>query len=146
MKTLAFAVAACLVFSPPHVRAGPLDVRAAFDTTPGRDMDAALKRAEKEKKRVFLATYDPKEGGNFPGLDIKYFTDLQETKKLLKDNFILVLLLKGHKDLAKFKPSGNTEKAYYVLVSSSGQVIKSDKMAANPEEGLKIVKELVALP
>lgn len=127
------------------VLAAPLDERAAFGTSPGRDVDAALKRAQKEKKRIFLATYDPKEGGNFPGLDIKYFTDLEETKKLLKENFIIVLLTKGHKDLERYKPSGNTEKAYYVVISSSGQMLKTDKMAANPETGLKIVKELIAL-
>ena len=126
--------------------AAPFDARAAFDTSPGRDVDAALKRAEKDKKRVFLVSYDPEAGGNFPGLDIKYFTDLQETKKILKDNFIIVLLTKGHKDLEKYKPEGNTEKPYFVVINPAGDVVKSGAVYGNPTEGLKIVKELVALP
>ena len=126
--------------------AAEFDPRAAFGSVPGRDLDAALKRAEKENKRVFLAFYDPKGDYNDQGLQIKYFTDLVETKKLLKTNFVVVLLPRGHKDLAKYTASMNTERPRFILLSPKGDFIKDDTLAQNPEWGLKIVQALVALP
>lgn len=149
MKNIAACLLLSLGFSMSTAVAAPFDARAAFDTTPGRDVDAAIKRAAKEKKRVILFAYSPKQstsGGNYPGLSIKYFTDLQETKKLLKANFIIVLLEKGHKDLERFKPAGNTERDYWVVISSTGDTVKADTVYGNPDEGLKIVKELIGLP
>ena len=127
----------------------PLDERAAFGTSPGRDVDAAIKRAQKDKKRVILFAYNEKgdsPGDNWPGLDIKHFMELQETKVLLRDNFIIVCLHFGHRDLDRYKPAGNTEKAYWVLIGPNGQTIKAASVYGNPSVGLKTVKELIALP
>lgn len=137
LTTLLFTVAAS---------AKDFDARSAFGTTPGRDLDAALKRAQKDSKRVFVAVYDPKGDYNDQGLQIKYFTDLEETKKLLKDNFIIVLLPRDHKDLAKYAGGGNTERPYYILLSPTGTKIKQDNLVANPADGLRRTKEIVATP
>ncbi len=126
--------------------AAEFDARAAFGTVPGRDLDAALKRAQKENKRIFLAIYDPKGDYNDQGLQIKYFTDMEETKKLLKENFIIVLLARTHKDAAKYIVGMNTERPRYILLSSTGTKLKDDTLAANPEDGLRRIKELLAQP
>lgn len=125
--------------------AGEFDAHAAFGTAPGHDLNAALKRAEKDKKRVLLFFWNPKEK-DYPGLDMKYFAELKETKKLLKDNFILVLLDRGHNQVKKYLPEGNIEKPWWVLIEADGQLVRQKAVYANPDEGLKTVKELVALP
>lgn len=126
--------------------AGEFDARAIFGTVPARDLDAALKRAEKDKRRVFLVFWNSKEKGNYPGLEIRYFAELQETKKLLKDNFVLVLLDRAHNDVKKYIPADNIEKAQWVLIAPGGQVVKQAAVYGNPDVGLRTVKELVALP
>jgi hypothetical protein len=127
------------------LNAAGFDERTAFGIAPGRDLDAALKRAEKEKKRVFLVFWNSKEKTDYPGLDIKYFTQLQQTKKLLTDHFIIVLLDRGHKDVKKYLDAANTEKAQYVLITPAGDALKQGAMNVNENNGLKIVQELVAL-
>lgn len=136
---LFFAVSIC-------VHAADFKAKDVFGTTPGRDLDAALKRAAKEKQRVLLFTYDPKDGGLYPGLDIKYFMDLLETKKLVKDNFILVVLTRGHKDLERYPSPGAPEKAYYVLINADGKTVTTGMAQMNGEGGLKKVKEWLAMP
>ncbi len=143
MKTLLILVVALFSIV---IHAAEFDARAAFGSVPGRDLDSALKRAQKENKRIFLAIYDPKGDYNDQGLQIKYFTDLEETKKLLKDNFVVVLLARTHKDAAKYIGAMNTERPRYILLSSTGNKIKDDTLAANPEDGLRRIKELVAMP
>ncbi len=136
LLTLAFAAS---------VFAADFDPRATFGTAPGRDLDAALKRAAQTKKRVLLFYWNSKDKGAYPGLDMKYFAEMEETKKLMKDNFIVVLLDKDHKDAKPYLAS-NTEKPQWVLIGADGKTIKTESAAANPETGLKKVKELVALP
>lgn len=141
MKTLLLSLALLAT----SLQAADFDARSAFGTTPGRDIDAALKRAQKENKRVLVAVYDTKGDYNDQGLQIKYFTDLAETKKLLKDNFIIVLLDRNHKDLAKYAAAGtNTERPHYMLLSSAGAKLKEDTLVANPTDGLRRAKEIVA--
>ena len=144
MKTTAFILLTALwSFA---ALAGEFDPRAAFGITPGRDLNNAIKRAAQAKKRVFLVFWNSNEKGNYPGLEMKYFAELEETKKLLKDNFILVLLDRKHQDVKKYIPDGNIEKAQWVLISPDGKVIKQDAVYGNPDVGLKTVKELIALP
>jgi len=144
MKTAASTLIASLCLF--TVLAGEFDPRAAFGVMPGRDLDNAIKRAGQANKRVFLVFWNSNEKGNYPGLEMKYFAEREETKKLLKDNFILVLLDRKHQDVKKYIPDGNIEKAQWVLIGPDGKVIKQEAVYGNPDVGLKTVKELIALP
>jgi len=126
--------------------AGQFDARATFGIVPGNDLTSALKRAEQSKKPVLLFFWNSKEKGNYPGLEMKYFAERQETKKLLKDNFILVLLDRDHSQVKKYIPAGNIEKAQWVLIAPDGHVLKQEAVYGNPDVGLKTIKDLVALP
>ncbi len=142
-----FALACLIVLSAISLSSGAeFDARAAFGVAPGRDLDAAFKKAQKDQKRIFLAVYDPKGDYNDQGLQIKYFTDLEETKKLLKENFIIVLLANTHKDVRPYVGDANIERPRFFVLSHDGKKIKEDKLAQNPEYGLKVTKELVAMP
>lgn len=124
--------------------AADFDARAAFGSAPGRDLDAALKRAQKDHTRVLVFTWNPKGDYNDQGLRIKYMTDLEESKELLKEKFTVVLLDRTHKDIASHLSGENSEQPMFVLFNESGSVSKKDKVYANPTEGLRIFKELAA--
>lgn len=126
--------------------AGHFDARAVFGFAPGHDVDSALKRGAKDKKPVLMFTYDPTEGGSFPGFDITSFMDTQETKKLVKEHFIVVVLERGHKDLHRYPSPGAPDKAYYALIKPDGKTIKTDTVYRNPSVGLSTVKSWLAMP
>lgn len=128
------------------LNAGEFDARAVFGYTPGHDVDAALKRGVKDKRPVVMFTYDPKEGGSFPGFDITSFMDTQETKKLVKEHFIVVVLERGHKDLQRYPCPGAPDKAYYALIKPDGKTAKTDTVYRNPSVGLTTVKAWLAMP
>ena len=122
------------------------DPLACFGTAPSRDLVSALKRASTAQKSILLFMHDPRGNYDDQGLQIKYFTDLVETKKLLKDNFILVLLPVGHKELARYvTPDDNMERPMFFLIKPDGTLVKKGLAVANPTDGLRIVKELVAI-
>lgn len=129
-----------------NVQAAEFDGRAVFGTAPGHDVDSALKRALKEKKKVLLFGFDPKAGGSFPGYDINFFMDLDETKKLVKSNFIVVVLERGHQDLQRYPNPGSAEKAYYVLINAEGKSLDSGPAGINGNTSLNMVKKWLAQP
>ena len=129
-----------------NVQAAEFDSRTAFGMAPARDVDAALKRAAKDKKQVILFGFDPKADGSFPGYGIAYFMELPETKKLVKDNYIVVVLERGHKDLERYPNPGSPEKPYYSLIRPDGKTAKTEMVYANPTVGLRTVKAWPALP
>ncbi len=72
--------------------------------------------------------------------------DLGETKKLVKDNFIVVVLERGHKDLQRYPNPGSPEKAYYVLINGEGKSLASGAAGLNGNSSLSMVKQWLAQP
>lgn len=129
-----------------NMQAAEFDGRAVFGTAPGHDVDSALKRAVKEKKKVLLFGFDPKVGGSFPGYDINFFMDLGQTKTLVKEHFIVVVLERGQKDLQRYPNPGSPEKAYYVLINASGKSVATGLAGINGNTSLKLVQQWLAQP
>ncbi len=113
---------------------------------PATDLDAALKRSEGTGKKVLLILWNSTEKGNFPGQEMRFFAELQETKKLLRENFIVVLLDRAHPKAKKYLPAGNVEKAQWALLNSKGDVIAQGPVRGTPSAGLETVKQWVTLP
>lgn len=143
MKILSFLM---LVLVCVNVQAAEFDSRAAFGMAPARDVDAALKRAAKDKKQVILFGFDPMADGSFPGYGIAYFMEQPETKKLVKENYIVVVLERGHKDLERYPNPGTPEKPYYALIRPDGKTAKTEMVFANSSVGLRTVKGWPTLP
>lgn len=124
---------------------GSFDPAAAFGTPPLSSLETALGIAKAHQKRVLLASYDPQDDFNNQGLQIRYFTDLKETKALLKEHFVIVLLSREHTDIKKYAGTMNTERPHFFLLRQDGSVITHDTLCQNPEYGLKIVQRLLPL-
>jgi len=100
----------------------------------------------KQNKPIFIVIYDkthPKQSK----LDysLRYFMEYNTTKKLVSDNFIQVLIdstSAGAKELI----SGEDllENCLLVIVTPKGEFIRRENVYANPDEGMKRVKESVA--
>jgi len=144
MKTL--RILALLAFSSMLCLAGDLDARKAFGTAPGHDLNGALARASTENKRVLLIFWDSKEKSGKSARIIEGFTGLDETKALLKQNFIVVLLDQGSKDVARYVPQHSPEISQLVLISPKGDMLKAEPLTGNPGIALDTVKLLMAIP
>lgn len=119
----------------------------AFGKAPMTDLKAALQQSVATNKRVLLFYWESKAPSPHPGLDFRYFAEYRETKKLLNENFILVLLDKDHPDVAPYMPAGeNVEKPKWVLIDTDGIVLRGGRANYNADDGLRIVKDLISIP
>lgn len=147
MKTTLVATLCSLLVLLSLVHAGPFDPRDTFGQAPGRDLDGALKRSKIEKKRVLLFYWNTRERDDYPGSDMAHFCSHEETKKLIKDHFILVLLDRDHKDVKPYlSPGQDLDRPQWALIDSTGKMLKTARVIRRGDTGFETVKELIAMP
>jgi hypothetical protein len=140
-----FILALCLILLvPANILAEDQDGRTAFLSAPGRDVGQALKRAGEEKKRVLVFVVNPTKhhGGHIIGT-----MEVEETKKLVRDNFIVVIVTNPHEkhvaglvdDVVPIHPA-------YVIFKPDGTVVEKGDAAMGGNNGLKWIQKLVATP
>jgi hypothetical protein len=117
--------------------------RAAFSTPPGRSVATALKRAVVENKRVLVFVTDPKKGHAF---HLKATVSSEETQKLLKENFIVVLTDFHDKYVSGVIKDVNPEHPAFVLFKPDGTVIEQGTAAMGAARGFDLVKKWVTNP
>lgn len=146
MKNLIFATTLSLISF--GVFATELDVRATFDSTPVKSLDSGLKRAQKEGKKVLVFAWDSKFADNGQPHRIGMMMGTEETKKLVEDNFEVVLIDElSHKSIVShLGPDAAARLPQFIVFDKAGKPVKTGMVIANPIEGLRIVKELVAMP
>ena len=119
----------------------PFFIREPYATIPD-----AQEKARKTGKPIFLVIYDQEH----PTLSKLYyslgcFLDYFTTKKLVDDHFVSALVPVssiGARDLVP--PDDPLEKALWVVLNAKGEVIKREGVYANPDEGLKRVRQVIA--
>jgi hypothetical protein len=120
------------------------DGRTAFLTAPGRDVGQALKRAGEEQKRVLVFVVNPTKhhGGHIIGT-----MEVEETKKLVRDNFVVVILTNPHeKHVAGLVDDVVSIHPAYVVFKPDGTVVEKGDAAMGGNNGLKWIQKLVATP
>jgi hypothetical protein len=121
-----------------------LDGRTAFASTPGRSVGAALQRAEKENKRVLVLVVDP---GKKQGFHIKGTMGAEDTKQLVKDHFLVVIVTNpNEKYIAGLVDDVVSVHPAYVLLKPDGTVVTKGDAAMGAANGLKWAQQLVAMP
>jgi hypothetical protein len=121
-----------------------VDGRSAFLTAPGRDVAQALKRAGDEKKRVlvFVVNTTKHHGGHILGT-----MEVEETKKLVRDNFVVVIVTNPHeKHIAGLVDDVVPVHPAYVVFKPDGTVVEKGDAAMGGANGLKWIQKLVAAP
>ena len=143
LATKLFVLLVSLWAIPGAAWAEDLDGRTAFATTPGRSVGAALARAAKENKRVLVFVVDlgKKEGGHIKGT-----MGAEETKQIVKDNFLVVIVTNpAEKYIAGLVDDVVSVHPAYVLFKPDGTVLAKGDAAMGAANGLKWAQQLAAL-
>ncbi|WP_395746780.1 hypothetical protein [Prosthecobacter sp.] len=139
MKTIALFSLALLTFGSLSLRADVFDSRAVLGVTSGVSIDAAVKRAKKENKKVLVFALD--EQKNSQAFHIKGMLEFEETKKLVRDNFLIVVTDFKDKHIRDHIGSDGTDRPMYFLFGGDGKIIQKGTTAMGGSAGNKLVKE-----
>jgi hypothetical protein len=143
MKSFVFLIL-LLAFTAVGAIAEDLDGRTAFLSAPGRDIGAALKRADTEHKRVLVFISNParKHGSHINGT-----MGAPETKKMVKENFIVVIVPNStDKHVAGLVDDVNPVHPAYVVFKPDGTVVEKGDAAMGAGNGYNWMQKLVATP
>ncbi|PHR71110.1 MAG: hypothetical protein COA66_10340 [Arcobacter sp.] len=117
-----------------------------FINEPQDDISSAIKLAGKNDKMVFVVIYDdnhPTKSKLFYSLGC--FMDYFTTKKLVEDHFIPAIVNSSSKMVIQYIPEDDPlENARLVLLLKSGEILLSEGVYANPDEGLKRIRNVIA--
>lgn len=124
------------------VKADTFDARSVLGMSSGNSVDAAVKRGKADKKRVLVFVLDDKKTSN--AFHIKGMLEMEETRRLVRENFLIVVTdfkNKGVRDIVGNEP---TERPVYVLLNTDGAVVQKGVTAMGGVAGNKLVKEWTA--
>lgn len=105
----------------------------------------ALITARQENKGLFIVIYDPEHSTNSQ-LDycLGYFSEYQITKRLINQNFVQAIVSSSSTDTQRYTPQNyHMEKCLLVVLDRRQQIISQEEVYANPDEGLKRVRQCI---
>lgn len=118
--------------------------RSAFLTAPGKDIDAALEQAGKDKKRVLIIVSDPRQQHSF---HLKATMSNPETKRLVNENFIVVFVSDADaKHVAGAVNDVSPAHPAWLLLRPDGSVVERGDAAMGADRGLKWIQRMIGTP
>ena len=138
MKTATLLSLVLLTFGCLSAQAESFDSRAVLGITSGVSVDAAVKRAKKENKRVLVFALDEKKSSQ--GFHIKGMLEFEEAKKLVQEHFLLVVTDFKDKHIRDQIGSDGTDRPMYFLLDADGKIIQKGTTAMGGAAGAKLVK------
>lgn len=117
-----------------------------FLSIPHRNLEDALVDAKKNEKLVFAVIYDethPK----FSKLSysLGYFMEYHTTKSLVDEYFVSAIIKASDEQAASLIPSDDPlENCLWVVLTPEGEILRREGVYANPDEGLKRVRAVMA--
>jgi hypothetical protein len=122
-----------------QVLADTFDSRAVLGMTSGVSVDAAVKRGKADNKRVLVFALDDKKTSN--AFHIKGMLEFEETKKLVKENFLIVVTDFKNKNVRDYLAKDPTDRPMYLLLNTDGTLAQKGVTAMGGAAGNKLVKE-----
>jgi hypothetical protein len=117
-----------------------------FINQPYTEIGAAIEQSKRMNRPLFLVVYNnahPSKSHLYYSLGC--FLDYFTTKKLVDDHFVSALVSSESKETAKLVPPDDPlENCLWVVLSPEGEVLRRESVYANPDEGLKRVRSLIA--
>lgn len=118
-----------------------------FIEEPISNMSDALVCAKSTGKPIFLVIYDevhPTRSQLYYSLGC--FMDYFTTKRLVQDHFVVALVSSADEKALRLVPENDPlENCLWVVLRPDGKVLRREGMYASADEGLKRVREVVAL-
>lgn len=142
MKTTALLSILLLSSAFLQTKADEFDSRAVLGMTAGNSVDAAVKRGKKDNKRVLVLALDTKK--NNQSFHIKGMMEFEETKKLVRENFLIVVTDFKDKNIRDHVGSDGTDRPMFFLFDTEGKIIQKGTTAMGGAAGAKLVKEWTA--
>ena len=139
MKTTFLLPILLLALGLSQVQADTFDSRAVLGITSGVSVDAAVKRGKADNKRVLVFALDDKKTSN--AFHIKGMLEFEETKKLVKENFLIVVTDFKNKNVRDHLAKEPTDRPMYLLFDTEGKVVQKGVTAMGGAAGNKLVKE-----
>lgn len=139
MKTTFLLPILLLAFGLSQVQADTFDSRAVLGITSGVSVDAAVKRGKADNKRVLVFALDDKKTSN--AFHIKGMLEFGETKKLVKENFLIVVTDFKNKNVRDYLAKEPTDRPMFLLFDTEGKVVQKGVTAMGGAAGNKLVKE-----
>jgi hypothetical protein len=139
MKTTFLLPILLLTLGLSHVQADTFDSRAVLGMTSGVSVDAAVKRGKADNKRVLVFALDDKKTSN--AFHIKGMLEFEETQKLVKENFLIVVTDFKNKNVRDHLAKEPTDRPMYLLFDTEGKVVQKGVTAMGGAAGNKLVKE-----
>ena len=139
MKTTFLLPILLLILGLSQVQADTFDSRAVLGMTSGVSVDAAVKRGKADNKRVLVFALDDKKTSN--AFHIKGMLEFEETKKLVKENFLIVVTDFKNKNVRDFVEKEPTDRPMYLLFDTEGKVVQKGVTAMGGAAGNKLIKE-----
>jgi hypothetical protein len=125
-----------------QVHADTFDSRAVLGMTSGVSVDAAIKRGKADNKRVLVLALDDKKPSN--SFHIKGMMEMEETKKLVRENFLIVVTDFKNKNVRDFVGKEPTDRPMYLLFNTDGTLVQKGVTAMGGAAGVKLVREWTA--
>jgi hypothetical protein len=116
-----------------------------FLREPHSDLSGALAEAAARKLPVFAVIYDPKHSTlsklNFA---LGYFMEYETTKRLVDESFVALVGPSSDPALSELVPEDDPlESCLWVVLDLSSSIIRRERIYANPDEGMKRVREVI---
>lgn len=139
MKTAALLQILLIALCLSQAQADDFDSRAVLGMTAGNSVDAAVKRGKKDNKKVLVLALDSKK--NNQSFHIKGMMEFEETKKLVRENFVLVVTDFKDKNIRDLVGSDGTDRPMYFLFNTDGKLAQKGTTAMGGAAGAKLIQE-----
>lgn len=118
-----------------------------FLREPHARLEAALEEAKARNLMIFVVIYDPQHPTHSKlDFSLNYFMEYQTTKRLVDQHFVPVVGPSSDPQLSALVPDDDPlELARWIVLTNDGKVIRSEGVYANPDEGMKRVRSVIAL-
>jgi hypothetical protein len=116
-----------------------------FLREPHSDLSGALAEAAARKLLVFVVIYDPKHSTlSKLNYALGCFMEYETTKRLVDENFVALVGPSSDPALSELVPEDDPlESCLWVVLDLSGSIIRREQIYANPDEGMKRVREVI---
>lgn len=115
-----------------------------------RDVVAAVEKAKRERKPVWITAWDDKfkdsaGGEGLTRYHLRCFFAYPETQKLLKESFVQVFTTMDNKFVEQWMDKNDkTHVPVYVILDRTGKFVQRKQLYANPGVALKEVQDAIA--
>lgn len=117
-----------------------------FLRTPHVGLNDAMEEAKVRNLMAFVVIYDPQHPTHSKlDFSLGYFMEYQTTKRLVDQYFVPVVGPSSDPQLSALVPESDPlENALWVVLASDGKIIRREGVYANPDEGMRRVRDVIA--